>query len=787
MKAKTINFISLKEKELLKLSEKMLLSLDLTELKVIQHYFRKLKRNPTDVELETIAQTWSEHCKHKTFNSRIFYNENEKKELIESLFKEYIEEATKKIAKKVDWLVSVFNDNAGIISFNEKFDVAFKVETHNHPSALDPYGGANTGVGGVVRDILGCGLSAMPIANTDVFCFAEPFIDSKKIPKEIMHPKRILKGVRAGVRDYGNRLGIPTVNGAIFFDERFLGNPLVFCGTIGLIPKGMHKKKVSPNELIVVVGGRTGRDGIHGATFSSKELKEGLSSSLVQLGNAIEEKKLIDFILRARDEKLFSFITDCGAGGFSSAIGESAKDCGAIVFLERAPLKYKGLEPWEIWLSESQERMILAVPKEKIERLKELAEIEEVELTVLGHYTNTNKLEVFHERDKVLDLDLKFLHYGLPKKKLSAEFYFKEKEAFLSEPKNYNQIVLSVLSMPNIASKEKTVRQYDHEVQARTIGKPFIGLNNDGPSDAAIIKVDFNDNKSLIISNGINPLYGDIDPYWMAASNIDEAIRNIIAVGGSIKKIALLDNFCWGNPEESKKLGELCRAVKACKDFALAFNAPFISGKDSFYNEFKLHGKTISIPGTLLISALGILEKDSLRQSMFFKKTNSSIYIVGETFNELGGSAYFTLNKIKEGFVPKVNARKALEIYNALNKANKKGLINAIHDLSDGGLITALAESAFSGMIGAEINLSEVLLGEKIERDDLILFSESNSRFIVEVKKEKAFEKIMKNNAKKIGKTIKEKRIKVIGLKNKKIIDLSLEQAKKAWKQTLWW
>jgi len=800
-----IVFNDLGKKQLLKLNKEMYLSLNLEELKTIQNYFKKKKRNPRDIELETIAQTWSEHCKHKVFGGIINYREEvegkkaKQKKLINSLFNTYIRNPTKRIEKKVNWLVSVFSDNAGVIKFNKDYDIAFKVETHNHPSALDPYGGAGTGIGGVIRDILGVGLGAKPIANTDVFCFAPHDYPSKKIPPKILHPKRIAKGVRAGVRDYGNRMGIPTLNGAILFDERYLGNPLVYCGTVGLMPKGLHKKKVHPGDLIVSVGGRTGRDGIHGVTFASAELEESTPSSPVQIGNPIEEKKTLDVLLQARDEKLYNCITDCGGGGYSSAIGETAKEIGARVYLEKAPLKYRGLKPWEIWVSESQERMLVAVPKENKEKFIALCEAENVEATVIGEYTNTRKLELFYEGYMIGELEMNFLHNGLPKRNLKAEWEIpKTKEPKLKEKNDYSKILIQLLSMPNIASKETTIRQYDHEVQGGSVLKSLVGEENDGPGDAAIIKPLFDSDEGIIISNGINPLYGDIDSYWMAASSIDEAIRNIIAVGGSLERIALLDNFCWGNPERENELGKLVRACQACNDFSSVFGTPFISGKDSFYNEFLIKKKFISIPATLLISAMGVMKNPVKRISMDLKEARNLIYVAGNTFNELGGSHYYKLHDFTGRNVPKVNALKAKKLYEAIEKASSVGennserVIRSMHDPSEGGIAVALAEMAFAGMKGAEIDLSRIPFegNEKEKRNDVLLFSESNSRLLIEVpeKFKKKFEAIMKGNVfAEIGRITKKEKLIVKGLNGKEIINSDLRELKDAWKKTLNW
>ncbi|HZX19992.1 MAG TPA: phosphoribosylformylglycinamidine synthase subunit PurL [archaeon] len=788
-----IKLCKLAKNELNLLSKKMLLSLDENEMTEIQKHYQNLGREPTQIELETIAQTWSEHCKHKTFAAKIIYEENGKPEEINSLFKTFIKKATEKTNKK--WLVSVFSDNAGIIEFNKEYNIAMKAETHNHPSALEPYGGANTGLGGVIRDILGVGLGAKPIANTDVFCFANPEIDSSKIPKGVLHPKRIFKGVRMGVRDYGNRIGIPTVNGAILFDDRYLGNPLVYCGTIGLIPKGMEKKEAKPNDLIVTIGGRTGRDGIHGATFSSAELDSNVPSSAVQIGNPIEEKKMMDALLKARDLKLYNAVTDCGAGGFSSAIGEMASEIGAKVHLEKAPLKYKGLLPWEIWVSEAQERMIISVPEKNLKKLFEICEIEGTEATVIGEFTDTKKLELFYEGKSVGELPMKFLHEGVPIKTLKAKWKTKETPEKIEETKDYAKTLKQLLGMPNIASKEKTIRQYDHEVQGGVVGKPLVGENQDGPADAAIVRPILDDWKGIVISNGINPLYSDLDPYWMACSAIDEALRNAICVGADFEKIAILDNFSWGNPEKENVLGELIRACKGCYDASIEFGTPYISGKDSLYNEYTNAGKTIAIPGTLLISAMGIIEDSRKKISMPFKKEGNAIYILGETFAELGGSHYAKINNTLGKNVPKVRFEKAKKMFSKLSKAMKEQnadskVIVSAHDCSEAGIGVTIAEMCFSGNKGAEIFLEKIPLGEKIERNDVVLFSESNSRIIVEIdaSKKNEFEKQMQGVAfAEIGTVTTGKALVVNGLNGKIIINEPIENLKKAWKKTLDW
>jgi len=792
----TVDILNAKDKELLRLSSQGQLFLNLTEMRQIQSYFRKLKREPTDCELETIAQTWSEHCGHKTFRGIIDYKEKGARykkignKVIRNLLKTTIMKATQELKK--DYCVSVFKDNAGIIKFDDKYNVCFKVETHNHPSALEPYGGANTGIGGVIRDPMGTGLGAKPIFNTDVFCFGPLNYPAAKLPKGTLHPRRVMKGVVSGVRDYGNRMGIPTVNGAVLFDERFVGNPLVYCGTAGILPKEMSFKKVLTGDVIVVVGGRTGRDGIHGATFSSGELtheSESVSSGAVQIGNAITEKKMLDCLLKARDRGLYRSITDCGAGGLSSAVGEMGQDLGARVDLERVPLKYHGLTYTEIWISESQERMVLACEPNKLKELLEVFAKEDVEATHIGEFTKTKKLELFFNKQRVCDIDMDFLHDGQPsitKKAVWTRPAFKEK-AFKPK-KDMTETLRALLSCPDIASKEWVIRQYDHEVQGGTIIKPLVGVANDGPSDACVVRPRHNSLRGLVVSNGINFKYGDIDPYWMAAACVDESLRQLICVGASLKGAAILDNFCWGNPDKPDRLGSMVRAAFGCYDASIGFGVPFISGKDSLYNEFAVGNKTVSIPGTLLISAIGIMEDVSRAITMDLKAAGNLIYIVGETLPELGGSHYYDILKIKGGAVPVVDFKASRLRLEKLYLACSKGLVRSMHDCSEGGIGVAIAEMSFAGGLGANVFLKEVPYRQKDRRDDFILFSQSNSRFLVEVERsnQKAFEKILQKFAwGLIGCVTDSKELKVFGSKGNACLISSLDALKEAWQGTL--
>ncbi|MBF0489981.1 MAG: phosphoribosylformylglycinamidine synthase subunit PurL [Candidatus Omnitrophica bacterium] len=787
-----VELLKATDKDLIRLSSQGQLYLNLNEMKAIQAHFKKEGRNPTDIELETVAQTWSEHCNHKTFRGIIRYREGKKgkAKIIRSLFKTTIAKVTYDLKKK--WCVSVFHDNAGVIAFDKDFHVCFKVETHNHPSALEPFGGANTGLGGVIRDTLGTGLAAKPLANTDVFCFAPPTTPEGDIPTGALHPKRVMKGVVSGVRDYGNKMGIPTVNGAILFDPHFIGNPLVFCGNVGLIPVGKEKKKVQKGDLIVAVGGKTGRDGIHGATFSSGELtseSETVSSGAVQIGNPIEEKKVLDALLKARDKNLYTALTDCGAGGFSSAVGEMGLETGARVDLDKAPLKYQGLNYTEIWISESQERMVLSVSPSKIDELLQLFAVENVEAVVLGEFTGSGRLQLYFQGHQVCDLDMHFLHDGLPKITKEALYLAPTLKADkLFNEKDLTNDLCDALSHFNVASKESVIRVYDHEVQGTSVIKPLVGIHTDGPSDAAVISPRLGFKRGVAISNGINIRFGMIDPLWMAASCIDEAIRQIIAVGGTLDRIALLDNFCWGNPDKEDRLGSLVRCAQGCYQAAKAFGTPFISGKDSLYNEYAHKGKSLAIPGTILISAIGIVEDTSKVVTMDLKKPGNSIYAVGSTFDELGGSIYLA-NKDQLGQnVPVVRYKTAMKTYQAIEKAVKSGLITSMHDISEGGIAVALAEMAFAGALGVTAMTKDVPYQGKRRREDVILFSESNSRFLVEVdpRREKAFKATLKGVAHaKVGIVEATPELIVYGLKDQVIMNSNIFDLKTIWQAPL--
>jgi phosphoribosylformylglycinamidine synthase len=802
--------LDVSDEGLMKISKEGILALSLEEMKAIRDYYknkkvleerRKLGLNdkPTDVELETLAQTWSEHCKHKIFNAVIDYTDEKKTLKINSLFKTFIKKSTEEIGK--DWLVSVFKDNAGVIKFNDDWNLVMKVETHNSPSALDPYGGALTGIVGVNRDPLGTGMGSKLIFNTDVFCFASPFYD-KPLPPRLMHPKRIFEGVRKGVEHGGNKSGIPTINGSIVFDDRFLGKPLVYCGTGGIMPSEIngrktHLKIIKPNDLAVMCGGRIGKDGIHGATFSSEELHEGSPATAVQIGDPITQKKMSDFLLEARDLDLYRTLTDNGAGGLSSSIGELAQiSDGCEIYLDKCPLKYAGLDPWEILLSEAQERMTVVVDSEKLDEFLSLAQRRGVESTIVGKFTDSGKFHVFYKDKTVAYIDMKFLHEGVPQMNLKAIWSKpRHDELNIKCPEDLTETLKKILGRLNVCSKEYVIRQYDHEVQGGSVIKPLTGFKNDGPSDAAVIRPILDSMEGVVVAHGICPKYGDIDTYSMAACAMDEAVRNYISVGGSLEHVAALDNFCWCDPIKSDKtpdgefkLAQLVRACQALYDCTTFYKIPLISGKDSMKNDYMIGGVKISIPPTLLISIIGKINDARKAVSMDAKQEGDIVYIIGLTKNELGGSEYYAIYNKIGNTAPSIDLESALKLYNSLSKAIDSGLISSCHDCSDGGLGVALVETAFAGGLGMNIDLRKVPKKD-VNRNDFLLFSESQSRFVVTLKPEnvKRFEEIMSGNAfDNVGKVTKND-FTVYGLDGEVCIKSDINELKDAWQKTLRW
>ncbi|MBN1219872.1 MAG: phosphoribosylformylglycinamidine synthase subunit PurL [Anaerolineae bacterium] len=805
----TISLCEATDDEMATISSKRRLALNLAEMQAIRAYYRAESREPTDVELEMLAQTWSEHCVHKSFKATITYTGPEPgqppdsppvKQEINGLLKTYLRAATEKVAKP--WVRSAFVDNAGIIKFDDTWDLAFKLETHNHPSALEPFGGANTGIGGVVRDVLG--VSARPIANTDVLCFGPPDLSESELPTGVLHPCRIADGVVHGIEDYGNKMGIPTVNGAILYHPGYTANPLVFCGCLGILPHHSHPTAAESGDLIVVIGGRTGRDGLRGATFSSMEMDQTtgqIAGSAVQIGHPINEKQVQEVVLRARNERLYHAITDCGAGGLSSAVGEMAEGLGAEVQLQTVPLKYPGLRPWEIWLSEAQERMVLAVPPANWPRIQEICAGQDVAAICIGRFEASGRLRLHYRERLVGDLDLDFLHNGIPVAHLEAVWQppsdltgFKNLSGLSEAPTNLTETLLTLLAQPDIRSKEAVVRRYDHEVQGGTAVKPLVGIDNHGPGDATVlVPFDVQTNhhwRAVALSVGICPLYGELDPYAMAWAAIDEAMRNLVAVGADPDQVALLDNFCWGNPNLPDRLGSLVRCAQGCYDAALAYQVPFISGKDSLNNEYTgADGQKHAIPGTLLISALGLVPDVNHTVTMDLKQAGNLLYIIGETRDELGGSHYqliihnsqFTIHNSP----PPQPVRNALDRFRSVHQALSQGLVQACHDCSEGGLGVALAEMCLAGLLGAEINLAQVPGAANISTAAQIFFSESSSRFIVEIRPQDAatFETILKNAPHaRIGHVLTTPELRVTGLDRQTIIHTNIVNLENAWR-----
>ena len=718
------------------------LFLDVEEMQGIQDHYKKLGREPREIELETLAQTWSEHCVHKTLKATIRYTGPDTKNrphhedhedgsvTIHNLLRATVAAATYELMEEsVDWCLSVFVDNAGIVKFDDKHAVCFKVETHNHPSALEPYGGAATGIGGCIRDIMGTGLAARPIAATDTFCVAH---FDNQTPEGCLPSRRVLGEVVRGVRDYGNRMGIPTLNGGVWFDNNYAGNPLVYCGCVGVMPIDCIEGDAKQGDRIIVIGGRTGRDGIHGATFSSAELTDTHAeefSHAVQIGNPITEKKALDAILEARDHAtgcLFSAITDCGAGGFSSAVGEMGEKIGATVNLDKAPLKYRGLTPSEIWISEAQERMVLSVPPENVQTIQDICNRHDAELCDLGEFgTEENELVLNYGDETVGRIDMHFLHEGYHGATRRASWCAPERIESGNSLIDIQTMLPKLLAHPNIASKQSIVQQYDHEVQGRSVIRPFCGPSGIAPSDAAVITPVRGSAKGLAIGSGLATALAD-DPYVIATAAIDECVRNIVCVGGDPSTIAILDNYCWPGVKDEESLGRLVRCSHGCYDAAKAFGTPFISGKDSLNNQFTTEsGETIYIPPTMLISGFGMVDDISLCLTMDAKASGNVLILVGETKPQMGGSHVLLIDPTAKcnNELPSVSLtdgpRNAKLVYEAI----QSGLVTSAHDCSEGGVLLAAVEMAFGGNLGLELHLE----------DESLCFSETPSRYLLEI------------------------------------------------------
>ncbi len=785
------------------------LALDMLSMNVIKDYFtNKEKRNPTDIELESIAQTWSEHCKHTIFAASI------DDDTPGGIYKTYIREATVRIRKEKgdrDFCESVFTDNSGGITFDENWIISDKVETHNSPSALDPFGGAITGIVGVNRDSIGFGLGAKPVANRYGFCFANPEDESplyknKSGDSKLLSPRRIMEGVVHGVNAGGNTSGIPTPQGFIYFDDRYKGKPLVFVGTIGLMPKksagrSTVSKNAMPGDLVIVAGGRVGRDGIHGATFSSEALTSGSPATAVQIGDPITQKKLSDAIVKeARDLGLYNSITDNGAGGISCSVAEMARECGGFtVELEKVPLKYPGLSPWQIWVSESQERMTFSVPENKAEEFISLLKKRGVEATVIGRFNSSGRGIVTYNGKTIFDLELDFLHDGLPKKQLSTEKIDTGGEFIaFREPEDHNEVFLRMLARLNICSFEFISTQYDHEVQGNSVVKPLQGKGKVN-SNVSVIRPILDSYKGVVLSQGLYPSYSDIDTYWMAACSIDTAVRNAISAGASLDHLAILDNFCWCDSNNPKRLWQLKNAAKGCYDFAVAYGTPFISGKDSMFNDFRGYDENfeeveISIPPTLLISSIGVMSDIRKSQTIDLKFPGDLIYLVGRTEEETGGSEYNAFigerekgEKYTGRNIPVVDASLFKKIYRAMETAIDKELVASCISIERGGLGAAAAKAGIAGMAGFELNLGDIK-GSEVLRNDIILYSESQGRFLVSVNPalQNEFEACFGDlPLTKIGRVRDDQKVIVTGTEGKRIINTDITEMNYFYRKTL--
>lgn len=754
----SFNLHSLSEKELLDLSQNRHWSLSLEEMLEVQKHFGT--RLVSDVEIEIIAQTWSEHCKHKLFSAKINHTDHEGTRKIDSIFKTFIRKPTMDLMQAKPWLISVFSDNAGIVRFSDNVDLCLKVETHNSPSALDPYGGALTGILGVNRDILGTGLGARPIANLDVFCTGAPD-DIRELPIGLKKPQEILTGIHRGVMDGGNKSGIPTVTGAMCFDETYSGKPLVFCGTLGVMPQTLQglpssRKGQKPGDRIIVAGGSVGLDGIHGATASSRVMDDKTPAGMVQIGDPFTQKRLTDFLLVARDAGLYSSITDNGAGGLSSSIGEMAQATnGAMVDTSKVPLKYPGLTPWQIMVSESQERMTFSVPMHNREDFLQLAKLYNVQANDIGEFTDTGRLIIKYEDEIVGDLDLHFLHEGLPQMQLASCWKAQEKQTWveinkLSRPLDWFEAWKEVLADPTIASKEKWIRQYDHEVQAATAIKPFEGLGHTAPNDGSVISLaphGGKEHEAVAMAVGLAPRVSTFDPKLMAMMALDESVRGVVASGADPSAICLLDNFCWPDPLPASKekpsqiLGELVRAGEGIEQYSRIMQMPFISGKDSMKNDFKGTMKDgekvhIRVLPTMLATALGKVP-DIEKICKPHAKSDQRLYLLGTAdYSKDFGFYPEAWQRHNEEF--EWSLENTFNLYSLLHQGIGANLVSACHDLCEGGLSVALFEMLLLNRCGITLDFTKTL--KENEKIDSLMFSEFPGRFLVAVDNQNALE-----------------------------------------------
>ncbi len=745
--ARTVTIRGLDDDGLAAVSAERALYLDPEELRVIRDHYETLGREPTDVEIETLAQTWSEHCSHKTFRAIIHATEAGE---TTPTRRESLMNQLRSCTEEIDapFVRSAFVGNAGVIEFVKGTTLALKAETHNHPSAVEPFGGANTGVGGVIRDVLG--IAHKPIAITDILCFGPTDLPLDDLPDGSLHPRRVQEGVIDGVADYGNKIGLPTVAGAILYDPAYTTNPLVFAGCIGTATTRPLHEGPHAGDRVIVMGGATGRDGIRGATFSSATMDATtgeVAGASVQIGDPIVEKLLIDVLVGA--EEMYSGITDCGAGGLSSAVGEMAEGIGADVDLALVPRKYPGLEPWEVWLSEAQERMVVSVPPRGVSALAKRCESAGVGWADIGSFTGDGILVVRNDGEKVAEIDTAFLHDGRPQREMNATLPDPRRSGATTRTvENPAASLLALLAHPNIASKAATIHRYDHEILGATVVRPLIGAAADGPADGVVLARP-TDTHGIAIGIGVNPWHGLHDPEGMAFNAVDEAVRNVVAVGADPDRIALLDNFSWGDPRRETTLGDLVAAVDGCCAAAFTFNAPFVSGKDSLNNEYiGSDGERHAVPPTLVITAVAHVPDADRCVTPDLLGPGNVLMLIGSTETEFAGSHLDLVHGEPDdpGVAPAPDPD-AVRHYRHLHAAIQAGLIVSCHDLSEGGLAVAIAEMCIAGRLGATIT--------DLPHDDLVtaLFSESAGRLIVEVEERSvpAFKRIMDDDVFRLG------------------------------------
>jgi phosphoribosylformylglycinamidine synthase subunit PurSL len=743
------------------LSRRRNLALRDADLPIIRAYFQRpevLARRAqvglgpiTDVELEYLAQARSDHCNHNTFRGRFHYRNLETGEtlVLDNPFKECIEKPTREVAWKKPWVVSVLWDNAGVGQFDDAYSYVIKGETHNSPSNLEAYGGSLTGIVGVYRDPMGTGKGAKLIGGLYGFCIGPRDYAGPLKPR--LHPRRLLDGVIEGVKDGGNKSGIPTVAGALYFDPSYLGKCLVFVGAVGLLPKEVQgepgsKKAAHPGDRVIMCGGRVGKDGIHGVTASSEVATPGTPAGHVQIGDPYTQKNVHDFLQEARDQGFISFITDCGGGGLSSAVGESGMMAGGVeVWLDQVPLKYEGLDPWEIWVSESQERMVVGVHPDHEAAFKALARKHAVEAAVIGVYTDRGVLEVKYLGKTCAYMDLAFLDEDFPPWEFEAEWTppaHRLAEPVLSDPVDHQSLLLALLDRPNVCSREWIGRQYDHEVQGGSVVKPLAGQQA-VPSDAAVLRPRLDSPRALALALALNPAYSQVDAYHMAAVTIDEAVRRLLAVGGSLEHIGGVDNFCWPsvefdprhNPDGKFKAAQLVRACLALRDLCQAYEIPLLSGKDSMYVDGVLpgaYGEMHRISGlpTLFFTAVSLLTDASRALTLEWKKPGDLIYLVGDTGLDLGGSEFYEFMGYVGQSVPQVRPQEFLAYYGLVEKAGREQLLASCHGVYRGGLAVHLALSSLAADLGLEVDLAGIAPGAPAYG---ALYSESAGRFLVSV------------------------------------------------------